>query len=87
MVVDGLGVLGAGRLDDVLHHPVQVEPPALGRPLAAGSISQGRLTELDRAVERGDEPRRKALGLRVGNRREAIGDELRGRQACCAGRG
>ena len=68
------------ELGDLPHELAEVEPPPVGRLLARGAVGQGRLAELDRPVERRDQARGEALRERIGNCRQAVGNELRRRQ-------
>ena len=80
VVVDRDVVFGCPRLDDLAHQLAEVELAARRGKLPARAIGQRRLTELDRAIERRDQTRRQSLGKRIGDRREAIRDQLRGAQ-------
>ena len=66
-VDDRPGAFGLGGLDHLTHQLAQVDAPRRRRLLASAAVSKGRLAEQDRAVERRHQPRRKALGERVGN--------------------
>ncbi len=80
MIVDRLGVLRARRLDDLSDEFAEIEGPPVWRLFASRPVGQGRLAELDRAVERGYQPGRETLRQRVGNCGQPIGDELRRRE-------
>ena len=79
-VNDRPGAFGFGGLDHLTHQLAQVDAPRRRRLLASAAVSEGRLAEQDRAVERRHQPRREALGERVGDCAQTVGNELRRRQ-------
>ena len=50
------------------------------RLFAPAAVGERRLAEQDGAVERRHQPRRETLGERIGDGRQAVGNELRGRE-------
>ncbi len=65
------------HLHDLGDEAVQRKPRQFWRIIDGPAIGQRRLTETDRAVERGDELGREPLDERIVGIREAIGQELR----------
>src|ERR1700679_3027619 len=79
-VGDRAATRGLGRLDDLAHDLAQIEASARGRLFMRRAISERRLTEKYRPVERRDEPGRESLSEWIGNGGEAVGDQLGGGQ-------
>ena len=68
----------AERLVHLLDQRLDLDRLALGRRLLRGAVGQRRLAEGDGALERAHQLGREALHLRVGQRRQLVGEKLRG---------
>ena len=67
----------AQHIGDVVDQAVEGDQPARRRGLAGAAVGERRLAIGDGAVERGDQLRREALDVGVGQAAEAIGEQLR----------
>ena len=65
------------HLHDLGDEPAQRKARRFWRIVGGAAIGQRRLTETDRAIERGDELGREPLDERIVGIREAVGQKLR----------
>ena len=68
----------AGGFAHLGHHGLDQHHAAVGRGLLRAAVGQRRLAEVDRALQRAHQLRRKALHPRIGHAGELVGQQLRG---------